>query len=72
MTEDAKGKKGSHGTPAGYINIAGMCELFGRSPKTIRRLVGLGTLPSPLKFGRQDIWDRKEVDTWLKNAKFCK
>jgi predicted DNA-binding transcriptional regulator AlpA len=65
-------KKGLHGVPQGYINTAEMCQRFGRSPKTIRRLVATGVLPKPLKFGRQSLWDEKEAESWLKHAKFAK
>ena len=66
------GQKGIHGTPKGYFNTKEMCELFGRSRKTIHLMVEVGTLPRPLKFGSQCIWDRKEIETWLKHAKFAK
>lgn len=65
-------KKGLHGVPVGYINMAEFCRLFGRSPKTVRRMIETGTLPRPLKFGRQNLWDKKEIDKWLQHAKFCK
>ena len=69
---DAKGKKGLHGVPEGYANMEEMCQRFGRSRKTIRIMVETGRLPRPLKFGRQCIWERKEIEKWLQHAKFCK
>jgi len=66
------GKTGStHGVPAGYLNTAELCRLFGRSRKTIHVMAETGTLPRPLKFGRQNIWDQKEIEKWLQNAKFA-
>ena len=65
-------KKGQHGVPKGYINMAELCRLFGRSRKTIHIMVETGALPRPLKFGRQNIWEQKEIQRWLDNAKFCK
>ena len=65
-------KKGTHGVPEGYVNTVELCRLFGRSRKTIRLMVETGVLPRPLKFGRQSIWDRKEIEGWLKHAKFAK
>ena len=65
-------QKGTLGVPEGYADTKELCQRFGRSPKTIRRMVGLGTLPRPLKFGRQSLWDRKEIEAWLKHAKFTK
>jgi len=73
IRKDRKMKvKGKHGTPEGYLNTADLCQRFGRSRKTIRMMVEIGVLPRPLKFGRQNLWDRKEIETWLKHAKFCK
>ena len=66
------GKKGKHGIPEGYANTQEMCERFGRSRKTIRIMVETGVLPRPLKFGRQNLWDKKEIEMILKHAKFCK
>ena len=65
-------KKGAHGTPNGYVNMKEICLWFGRSRKTIHLMIETGALPKPLKYGTQNIWDRKEIETWLKNAKFCK
>jgi excisionase family DNA binding protein len=65
-------KKGTHGVPEGYASMKEMCQRFGRSPKTIRRMVETGSLPRPLKFGRQCLWDQKEIESWLKHAKFAK
>ena len=70
--ESEKRKKGLHGIPAGFIGMREMCRLFGRSPKSIGRMVAMKTLPRPLKFGRQNIWDRKEIENWLRHAKFTK
>jgi predicted DNA-binding transcriptional regulator AlpA len=70
--ENEKRKKGSHGVPVGYVDMKEMCQWFGRSPKSIRRMVETGSLPRPLKFGRQSLWDKKEIESWLKHAKFAK
>jgi len=70
--ESESRKKGCHGVPVGYINMKEMCQLFGRSRKTIHLMVETRVLPKPLKFGRQNLWDRKEIEKWLQHAKFCK
>ena len=70
--ESESRKKGCHGVPAGYVNMMEMCQLFGRSRKTIHLMTETGVLPKPLKFGRQNLWDRKEIEKWLQHAKFCK
>jgi predicted DNA-binding transcriptional regulator AlpA len=49
-----------------------MCQRFGRSRKTIHLMVETGALPKPLKFGRQNLWERKAIEKWLQNARFCK
>ena len=69
---DAKEKKGKHGVPEGFVNMKEMCERFGRSRKTVHIMCETGVLPRPMKFGRQNLWDRQEVEKWLKHAKFCK
>ena len=69
--DSEKRKKGTHGTPEGYLNTADLCQRFGRSRKTIRIMVETGVLPRPLKFGRQNLWDRKEIQKWLEHAKFA-
>jgi len=70
--ESENRKKGSHGVPEGYINTFEMCQRFGRSRKTIHLMVETGALPKPLKYGRQNLWERKEIEKWLQHAKFCR
>ena len=55
-----------------YINIDVMCEVFGRSPSTIYRMVAEGKLPTPMKFGCQNLWDSEKIKSSLKHAKFTK
>ena len=72
MEIEKKREKGTHGVPVGYLNTEAVCLLFGRSRKTINRMIETGVLPKPLKFGRQSLWDKKEMESWLKYAKFAK
>ena len=67
-----KNKKYTCGTPKGYIGMSDVCRLFGKSRKTIYNMIGDGRLPKPLRFGSLLVWDEKDVQNWLKNAKFCK
>lgn len=67
-----KSEKRNQGIPQGYIGTQELCQLFGRSRKTLHRMVELGSLPRPLTFGRQSIWERREIEIWLKHAKFAK
>ena len=70
MSEEKKLWRGLPEAPLGYIGIGRMEELFSRSRCTILQMVATGKLPKPLKDGGRNIWDEKEVMTWLKNAKF--
>ena len=65
-------RKGVTGVPRGYVGVAEVCEMFGRSRKSISRMIADGRLPKPLRHGRQLIWDKLELQRRLTNAKFCK
>jgi len=62
----------SPNAPQGYIGVLELCELFGKSKKTIYRMIAEGRLPKPLKDGRINIWDRKDIKNILTHAKFAK
>ena len=65
-------RKGLTGVPRGYVGVAEVCEMFGRSRKSIARMIVDGRLPQPLRHGRQLIWDKLDLQRRLTNAKFCK
>ena len=71
MTNEMK-RKGLTGVPRGYVGVAEVSEMFGRSRKSITRMVADGRLPKPLRHGKQLIWDKLELQRRLSNAKFCK
>lgn len=71
MTIEMKQKR-STGIPRGYVGVREACEMFGRSRKSITRMIADGRLPKPLRHGRQLIWDKLEHQRRLSNAKFCK
>jgi len=65
-------KKGENGIPKGYIGVNEVCELFGKSRKTIYQMIAEKRLPKPLKDGKLNIWDRKMIMNILVHAKFTK
>jgi len=70
--EERVRKKGENGVPKGYIGVKEVCELFGKSQKTIYQMIAEGRLPKPLKDGKLNIWDRKTIKNILDYAKFTK
>jgi predicted DNA-binding transcriptional regulator AlpA len=72
MTSKALKTKRKYGIPVGYIGTADVRGLLNKSKATIWRMVNDGRLPRPLKDGKINIWDRKEMLRWIDNAKFCK
>ena len=72
MTTETTQKKVQYSAPRGYVGLREMCELFGRHRWTINQMVEDGRLPKPLKDGCRNIWDRKEIMSWLEHAKFTK
>jgi predicted DNA-binding transcriptional regulator AlpA len=64
--------KRKYGIPKGYIGTAGVQALLNKSEATIWRMVHDGRLPPPLRDGKINIWDEKEIKRWIENAKFCK
>ena len=72
ITQAEHKPKGSHGVPVGYIGTAGVQALLNKSRGTIWRMILDGRLPRPLRDGKMNIWDRKEILRWIDNAKFCK
>ena len=72
MIEQTEKKKGMNGVPKGYLGVADMCRLFGRSRATIYEMIADGRLPKPLKDKKLNLWDEKQIESWLKHAKFCK
>jgi predicted DNA-binding transcriptional regulator AlpA len=72
MTETPCKQKGQNGIPQGYIGVRELCEMLGKTRKTIYQMIAEGWLKKPLKDGKLNIWDRKEIKRWLDNAKFVK
>jgi len=56
----------------GYIGVREVCELFGRSRAAIYMMIAEGRLPKPLKDGKRNIWDRKEIQRHIEHAKFTR
>jgi len=72
LPETVERKPGTRGVPVGYLGVKDMCHLFGRSRVSIYAMIADGRLPKPLKDKRFNLWDKKEIQSWLQNAKFCK
>ena len=70
-TETIERKPGTSGVPVGYVGVKDMCRLFGKCRATIYVMVADGRLPKPLKDKKLNLWDKKEVMSWLQHAKFC-
>ena len=54
-----------------YIDMNEMCDIFGVSKKTIYTRIAVGDIPKPMKHGKANIWDRKEIQNSITHAKFC-
>ena len=65
-------KKREHGIPRGYIGMAELRETIHKSRATIWRMVHDGRLPKPLKDGKRNVWDKLEIERWIKNGKFLR
>jgi predicted DNA-binding transcriptional regulator AlpA len=53
-----------------YIDMNEMCDIFGVSKKTIYTRIAVGDIPKPMKHGKANIWDRKEIQNNIAHAKF--
>ena len=70
MTETEK--KYKHGIPKGYIGVETLRELLGKSATTIWKMTHDGRLPKPLRDGKRNVWEKLEVERWIKNGKFLR
>ena len=73
-SETTRKPKSKVGVPKGYIGVAEMQELTGRTHRTICRWVaeqeaGVSSIdfPESGKFGGIRIWKRAKVMTWMEN-----
>jgi len=70
--EPIERKPGTSGISICYVGVKDMCRLFGKCRVTIYAMIADGSLPPPLKDKRLNLWNKKEVMSWLQNAKFCR
>jgi predicted DNA-binding transcriptional regulator AlpA len=56
----------------GYVGVATLKKRLGKSSETIRIMIHDGRLPKPLKDGNMNVWDKLEIDRWIKNGKFLR
>ena len=71
MTTNEPKTKRKYGIPVGYIGTAEVRALLNKGQTTIWRMVNDGRLPKPLRDGKIKIWDEKEIQNWVRHAKFC-
>jgi predicted DNA-binding transcriptional regulator AlpA len=72
---DTKTKRqGQHGIPEGYYGLQDICRIIGRSRSSVYRMFSDAErrLPKPYKSGKQLLWDKHEMDRFVKNGKFLK
>jgi predicted DNA-binding transcriptional regulator AlpA len=65
-------QKWENGVPEGYVSTNELRERLGKSPVTIWRMILDGRLPKPLKDGKRNVWDKREIDRWIANGKFLR
>ena len=65
-------QKYENGIPTGYLGTRDLQELLGKSTVTIWKMIKDGRLPKPLKDGKLNIWDRKQIMNLLEHAKFTR
>ena len=65
-------KQYKHGIPKGYIGVETLRELLGKSVTTIWKMTHDGRLPKPLRDGKRNVWEKLEVERWIKNGKFLR
>jgi predicted DNA-binding transcriptional regulator AlpA len=56
----------------GCVGVAILMKRLGKSRQTIRRMTHDGRLPKPLRDGSLNVWDKLEIDRWIKNGKFLR
>jgi predicted DNA-binding transcriptional regulator AlpA len=65
-------RKYKHGIPQGYIGVPTLREWLGKSATTIWKMTLDGRLPKPLKDGKRNVWDEKEIRRWIQYGKFLR
>jgi excisionase family DNA binding protein len=57
---------GTRATPSPVmLDVGGVAELLGVSPRHVRRLVDAGKCPQPVRLGRVCRWPRPAVEAWI-------
>lgn len=63
------GTEMKHGIARGEIGIESVMDLFGKSRRTVYRMISEGRLPNPLRNGKRIVWDKNDIDRHLKYGK---
>ncbi len=51
--------------PPRMLNVDGVAAMLGLSARTVYRLADAGEMPSPVKLGGSNRWDRRAVEQWI-------
>lgn len=51
--------------PGALLTLAGMAQIFGKSPNSIKRAVHEGRLPKPFRIFSENFWRAGELDGFL-------
>lgn len=58
-----------HKITAGFVGVEYIEETTGKSRTTISRMIRENRLPEPYQDGRRIVWEKNEIDCWIKNKK---
>ena len=54
-------------SPQRMIDVREVATILNVSTRTVRRLASNGTLPQPIRFGRNVRWRLTDIDMWIAN-----
>ena len=57
----------SESSPQRMIDVREVATILSVSTRTVRRLASNGTLPQPIRFGRNVRWRLTDIDMWIAN-----
>lgn len=57
----------SESSPQQMIDVREVATILNVSTRTVRRLASNGTLPQPIRFGRNVRWRLADIDMWIAN-----
>ena len=54
-------------SPQRMIDVREVATILSVSTRTVRRLASIGTLPQPIRFGRNVRWRLTDIEMWIAN-----